>query len=427
MSNSLKDFISEALCQPSDYRSYFASARLAELYSGAAIIENESWAFDLPEYAEAGLCSIWRHEPVHCQCNTIWRSAEEGLEREIENGWFSVLWPNGGKEHFIDVVYLTWNDALTTRRWIIAESDDVAEKFLRAVCAYCAEVHGEILVYEDGSWTKDEKLFTSIKSATFENLILPSHLKQGLREDFRRFFATREVYRKHGIPWKRGVLLIGPPGNGKTHAIKALVNELNLPCLYVKSFKTDHSTEQQNMSIVFTRARRSAPCLIVLEDLDSLIEDENRAFLLNEMDGFADNEGIVVIASTNHPEKLDPAILDRPSRFDRKFYFDLPALPERLAYIQHWNRTLQFELRMTDEEAMALAECTDGFSYAYLKEIFLSSMMEWIGNRESCQSSGRMGDAILGCAELLREQLSGIGAVAGPYHKSGGTISMYKE
>src|SRR5262245_59763860 len=175
MGNSLKDFISEALCQPSDYVSYFASARLAELYPGAAIIENESWAFDLPEYSEDGLCSIWQHEPVHCQSNTIWRSAEEGLEREIENGWFSVLWSNDGKDHCIDVVYLTWNDAglETTRRWIIAETDDVADKFLRAVCAYCAEVHGEILVYEDGYWAKDEKLFTSIKSATFENLILP--------------------------------------------------------------------------------------------------------------------------------------------------------------------------------------------------------------------------------------------------------------
>src|SRR5215475_9129878 len=106
MSNNLKEFISEALRQPSDYVTYFASAKLAEMYPGAAIIENESLAFDLPEYAEAGLCSIWRHEAVHCQSQTRWRSVEDGLEREIENGWFSVLWPNGGKDYFIDVVYL---------------------------------------------------------------------------------------------------------------------------------------------------------------------------------------------------------------------------------------------------------------------------------------------------------------------------------
>lgn len=407
MSDNLKEFISEALCQPSDYVTYFVSAKLAEMYPGAAIVEDESWAFDLTEYTEAGLCSIWRREPVHCQSKTHWQGVEEGFEREIENGWFNVLWSDGGKDYFIDVVYLTWNDAgcETTRRWIIAETDEVAENFLRAVCAYCDEVHGEILVYEDGSWTKDDKLFASIKSATFENLILPPQLKRELREDIQRFFASREVYRKYGIPWKRGVLLIGPPGNGKTHAIKALVNELNLPCLYVKSFKAGLGAEQSNMRRVFARARRSAPCLVVLEDLDALIEDENRAFLLNELDGFADNDGIVVIASTNHPEKLDPAILDRPSRFDRKYRFDLPALPERLAYVNHWNQALQTEMRLTDAEAVAIAECTDRFSFAYLKELFLSSMMEWIGDQVSGQASGSMGEAILERAALLREQL----------------------
>jgi hypothetical protein len=400
---NLKEFIGEALCQPSDYVSYFASANLAEMYPGAVIIETESWAFKLPEYAEAGLCSLWLHETVHCQSNTYWRGVEDRLEREIENGWFSVLWPNDGKDYFIDIVYLTWNDAgcETTRRWIIAETDEVAERFLRDVCAYCAEVHGEILVYEDGYWAKDDKLFKSIRRATFENLILPPQLMHELREDFRRFFASRDAYRKYGIPWKRGVLLIGPPGNGKTHAIKALVNELNMPCLYVKSFKAAPGTEQSNMRAVFARARRSAPCVVVMEDLDALIEDENRAFLLNELDGFAANEGVVVIASTNHPEKLDPAILDRPSRFDRKYRFDPPGPPERLAYVKHWNRTLQLDMRLTDTEALAVAECTDRFSFAYLKELFLSSMMEWIGD----QVSVGMGETILKRAAVLREQL----------------------
>src|SRR5262245_41872641 len=408
MSNNLREFISEALCQPSDYVSYFASAKLAEMYPGAAIIENESWAFDLLEYAEAGLCSIWRRESVHCQSKAHWRGAEDEFECEIENGWFGVLWTNNGKDYFIDVVYLTWSDAgcETTRRWIIAESNEVAESFLRAVCAYCDEVHGEILVYDDGSWIKDDKLFTSIKGATFENLILPPQLKQELREDFRRFFASREVYRKYGVPWKRGVLLIGPPGNGKTHAIKALVNELNLPCLYVKSFKAERVTEQSNMRAVFARARLSAPCLVALEDLDSLIEDENRAFLLNELDGFAANEGVVVIASTNHPEKLDPAILDRPSRFDRKYYFGLPALPERLAYVKHRNEALQTEMRLTDSEAVAVAERADRFSFAYMKELFLSAMMEWVCDQASGLASGSMGEAMLERAAHLREQLS---------------------
>jgi hypothetical protein len=425
MSTDMKEFISEALCQPSDYVTYFAGAKLAEMYPGAAIIENESWAFDLPEFAGAGLCEIWLREPVHCQSQTKWRGAMDGLEREIENGWFNVLWANGGKEYFLDVVYLTWNDAgfETTRRWIIAETNAVAENFMQAVCAYGSEVHGEILVYEDSSWIKDDKLFNTIKGATFENLILPAQLKREIRDDFRRFFASRDVYREYGAPWKRGALLIGPPGNGKTHTIKALVNELKLPCLYVKSFKADRGSEQGNMRAVFARARRSAPCLIVLEDLDSLIEDENRAFLLNELDGFADNDGVVVIASTNHPEKLDPAILDRPSRFDRKYHFPLPAPPERLAYIKRWNETLRPELRLTGAEEAAVAENTDRFSFAFLKELFLSSVMELIGmemtgpETKGGAKAGRMGGGlfeILGKhAVILRGQFGGRRAEAG--------------
>jgi AAA+ superfamily predicted ATPase len=413
MNNRLKEFISEALRQPSDYVTYFTGTKLVEMYPGAAIIENESLSFDLAEYAEAGLCSIWAHEDVHCQRDTQWRGLKKGFEREIENGWFSVLWTDGGKDYSIDVVYLTWNDAgcETTRHWIIAETCDVAENFMRAVCAYCDEVHSEILVYEDGYWTKDDKLFTSIKSSTFENLILPPQLKRELREDFHRFFASREIYQKYGIPWKRGALFIGPPGNGKTHAIKAMVNELNLPCLYVKSFKAEHTTEQSNMRRVFTRARRSAPCIMVLEDLDALIEDQNRAFLLNELDGFADNDGVVVIASTNHPEKLDPAILDRPSRFDRKYHFTLPGFPERLAYIKHWNQALQPEMRLADSETMAIAESTDRFSFAYLKELFLSAMMEWISAQVSSQTSGGMNKALLARAAILREQLNDSGGL----------------
>ena len=115
---------------------------------------------------------------------------------------------------------------------------------------------------------------------------------------------------------------------------------------------------------------------------------------------------MVVLASTNHPEKLDPAILDRPSRFDRKYRFDLPALPERLAYIKHWNQALRIEMRLTDSEAAAIAERADLFSFAYLKELFLSAMMEWIGDQASGQASGSMGEALLERASLLREQLS---------------------
>ena len=156
------------------------------------------------------------------------------------------------------------------------------------------------------------------------------------------------------------------------------------------------------MSEVFIRARMTTPCVLVLEDLDSMIDNNNRAFFLNELDGFHSNTGIVVLATTNHSEKLDSSILDRPSRFDRKYYFQLPADAERLAYIARWNFELQPEMRVTEKGTARLVSETLDFSFAYLKELLVSSMVQWI----SLGGSQSMDEVILAQTDLLRKQIS---------------------
>lgn len=394
----LENFLSEALCQPSDYTAYYISRRLTELYPEKAIVEGEFTALDLNAYAKAGLCSTVAASNLHNQTQTFWRGVGDFTEY-LANGWANVLW----RGELIDVVFATISDCGCKSRklWVLAESKEIAEKFINEICEWCNEVRSEILVFDAGYWYKDEDLFKAIKGATFDNLILPPALKREIQEDFARFFASREIYDRYGIPWKRGVLLIGPPGNGKTHTVKALLNELQQACLYVRSFKSHYGTEQENMKMVFERARKVTPCLLVMEDLDSLVDDSNRSFLLNELDGFAANTGVVVIATTNHPEKLDPAILDRPSRFDRKYYFVLPATAERKAYVESWNRTLQPEMRLANASIVNLAEQTEGFSFAYLKELFLSSMMQWIAE----PAEGAMDKVVIERAGALRDQM----------------------
>ena len=87
--------------------------------------------------------------------------------------------------------------------------------------------------------------------------------------------------------------------------------------LYVKSFQS-WMGEEAAMQMVFDKARQVAPCVLILEDLDSLINDRNRSFFLNQLDGFEGNDGLLIIGSTNHFDRLDPALNSRPSRFDRK-------------------------------------------------------------------------------------------------------------
>jgi SpoVK/Ycf46/Vps4 family AAA+-type ATPase len=76
--------------------------------------------------------------------------------------------------------------------------------------------------------------------------------------------------------------------------------------------------EEAAMALVFDKARQTSPCVVILEDLDSLINDRNRSFFLNQLDGLEDNDGLLIIGTTNHFERLDSSLSTRPSRFDRK-------------------------------------------------------------------------------------------------------------
>lgn len=420
-----EQFIHEALCLPTNAIDYHVSQHLATLFPDRALLEGGESLFNIEEFARAGHCELERNETIYNQVVTHWRApemsgpawmqsalqlvsgimpgqteAEQQIFDRSKNAWLTVQWDGSA----FDIIVMMWSDGLgrtTYHFWILAESTERARELFIAVCQWNAEVRGELLVFDGGCWRKDARLFQAIKGSTFDNLILRGTLKQNLREDLEQFFAARETYETYNIPWKRGILLVGPPGNGKTHAVKAIINAMSQPCLYVKSLRAEHLTDEDNIRAVFKRARKAAPCILVFEDLDALLTPQNRSFFLNELDGFAANIGIVTLATTNHPERLDPSIIDRPSRFDCKYPFDVPQEPERRAYIAMWNATLQEMLRIPDEAVIKLAEATEGFSFAYLKELFLSSMMRWIMRPQH----STMEQMLISQVDVLREQM----------------------
>jgi len=285
---------------------------------------------------------------------------------------------------------------------IVCDAANQIERFLIAFEEFENDLSHSVLVYDQGCFEHDEELFSDIKVATSDNLVLAGNIWEQLRDDLQNWLSSKELYESHGIPWKRGVILIGPPGNGKTHTIKALVNHFGLNTMYIRGFKSKYSSDEKNISEVFKRARSCAPVLMVLEDLDPTVDASNRTHFLNELDGFAMNSGIFIIASANDPAKLDPALVNRPSRFDRRYVFELPAAPERSKYLQFFTTKLDESLRLSAEEADALAAGTEGFSFAYLKELVLSGMMAWIaaGRTET------FGEILAQTVETLRDQMN---------------------
>jgi hypothetical protein len=381
---------------------YRLGAALREAFPTRALLETEDGDFDVFRFRRDGHCTLDWSDEVHCQRTTDWRREEPHLSSHGRSAWSRVRWEG----HELDVVRAEWHEGYNRvhRFWIVAETREVAEGFFSAVCAWCHFPRQELLVFNGGCWSKSHEMWAAVQETSFEELILAGALKDEIRGDLERFLRARDDYARYRVPWKRGILFVGPPGNGKTHCLRASIRLLDVPCLYVQSIATKYETEDSCIRSVFGHARELTPCCLVFEDLDAMITPKNRSFFLNQLDGFEQNDGILTIATTNHPDRLDPAIVDRPSRFDRKYHFGLPARPERQAYVTMWQRRLDASMRderQQGEVTERLVEETDGFSFAYVKELFVSSMVRWMaGTRD-----GAIAPILFEQLTVLREQM----------------------
>jgi hypothetical protein len=154
------------------------------------------------------------------------------------------------------------------------------------------------------------------------------------------------------------------------HSLSTRREHINL--LYVKSI-----TRVWDIGSIFSVARAYSPCLLILEDIDTLVSGGFQSSFFNEVDGLANNDGIMMIATTNHIEKLDGGLANRPSRFDRKYNFPLPNYEERVLYSEFWRKKLQDKEAVDFPKALSpkIAKITDDFSFAYMKEAFIATLL----------------------------------------------------
>ena len=233
-------------------------------------------------------------------------------------------------------------------------------------------------VYNNTNINSKGKAKTAV---TFSDVAGVDEAKQELKEVV-DFLKDGDKYRKIGAKMPKGVLLVGPPGTGKTLLAKAVAGEANVPFLSVAASEFVEMYVGVGASRVrdlFNKAKKQAPCIVFIDELDAIGKSRGGANpnggndereqtlnqLLTEMDGFDGNAGVILIAATNRPEILDPA-LKRAGRFDRQVLVDRPDKSGRLEILKVHSRKV---LLSEDVDLEKLAAHTSGFAGADLANL----------------------------------------------------------
>ena len=220
----------------------------------------------------------------------------------------------------------------------------------------------------------------SAKKVTFEDVAGVEEAKEELKEVI-EFLKDTTKFKKIGAKIPKGLLLVGPPGTGKTLLAKAIAGEANVPFFsmsgsdFVEMFVGVGASRVRDL---FEQGKKHAPCIIFIDELDAVGRVRGAGYggghdereqtlnqLLVEMDGFEENEGIIVVAATNRPDVLDPALL-RPGRFDRQVVVDIPDIKGREGILKVHTRNIPIAKSV---DLKVIARGTPGFSGADLANL----------------------------------------------------------
>ncbi len=243
---------------------------------------------------------------------------------------------------------------------------------------------------------------------SWDSLILSDDLKENIKNSVFSFFDAKAEFKKFNMAYRRGLLFVGPPGNGKTLASR-IISSLVPFHIYILPITADIA--DNDIKNAFNIASEYSPSVLIIEDIDKLTRNNkvSMSYFLNILDGIFPTEGVLLIGTSNEPEKLDPALLFRPSRFDEVFYFPLPGFSERKKMIQ--NKSLGLFSESAIEEA---ARNSEGFTMAYVQEAVVNVFLTSIFKKKQISD-----EDLLKSVDDLRSQFLKNKSVSGEIRSSG--------
>ena len=273
---------------------------------------------------------------------------------------------------------------------------------------------------------------------TFKDVAGMKEAKEEVKEIV-DFLKTPGKFTTIGGKIPRGILLVGPPGTGKTLLARAVAGESNVPFIFLSGsdfVEMFVGVGAARVRELFRKAKEKAPCIIFIDEIDAIGRSRGKAnmpgvnderentlnSLLVEMDGFATNSGVIIMAATNRPEVLDAALL-RPGRFDRQVSIDNPDIVDREAIIQYYCNSIKLGEGINIKQ---LAEQTPGFSGADLSNMCNeAALMAARGNKPSVSMDDFQAaiDRIVGGLEKKNKVISAHERKIVAYHEAGHAIA----